>query len=60
MRMVHTTLIMACEDCDRDFERGEIVAYVTDTHQTICQACANRSNKQRIELREVIGKKEER
>ena len=53
------TKAVHCVACFRDFEPGDIVAYLTDKDVAVCQRCANEMKQQPVELREVLFSDEE-
>ncbi|TKD65706.1 hypothetical protein [Pseudalkalibacillus hwajinpoensis] len=59
MRIKGHTRSANCVACFRDFEPGNIVAYLTVDEVTVCQRCANDMKQQPVELREVLFSDEE-
>lgn len=58
-RAVQTTKVKYCEECFRDFEHHEIVAYARIDDTVVCHTCANRLKQQSIELVQVVEAGEE-
>jgi hypothetical protein len=58
-RAVQTTKVETCEECFRDFECDEIVAYATIDDIVVCHTCANRLKQQAIQLVQVIPSEED-
>ena len=48
-----------CGECFRDFEPGDVVAYLKVDDVAVCQQCANDMKQQPVELREVLVSNEE-
>ncbi|WP_273837292.1 hypothetical protein [Guptibacillus sedimenti] len=59
MRIKGHTRTVNCVACFRDFEPGDIVAYLMDEDVAVCQRCANDMKQQPVELREVLFSDEE-
>ena len=59
MRIKGHTRAVNCVACFRDFEPGDIVAYLTGEGVAVCQRCANDMKQQPVELREVLFSDEE-
>lgn len=59
MRIKRHTRSANCVECFRDFEPGDVVAYLTVDDVAVCQRCANDMKQQPVELREVLFSDEE-